>query len=107
MAFLTDIKGMFHQFVVSEEYCDLLRFLWWKDGNPDNETVEYRMKVHLFGAASSPGCANFGLRKAADDGEEEFGANHSTRFLCGRWCEVRANCRWSNFSYQGQPSYLF
>ena len=32
------------------------------------------MKAHLFGAASSPGCANFGLRRAADDdGEDEFG----------------------------------
>ncbi|XP_072175534.1 uncharacterized protein [Diadema setosum] len=31
------------------------------------------MKVHLFGAASSPGCANFGLKRAADDGEKEFG----------------------------------
>ena len=33
------------------------------------------MKVHLFGASSSPGCANFGLRRAADDGEEEFGTD--------------------------------
>ena len=33
------------------------------------------MKVHLFGAASSPGCANFGLRRAADDGEDEFGTD--------------------------------
>ena len=73
VAFLTDIKGMFHQFVVSENYRDLLRFLWWKEGNPNNEVVEYRMKAHLFGAASSPGCANFGLRRAADDGEDEFG----------------------------------
>lgn len=32
------------------------------------------MKVHLFGASNFPGCANFGLRQAADDGEEEFGA---------------------------------
>ena len=29
--------------------------------------------VHLFGAVSSPGCANFGLKRAADDGEIEFG----------------------------------
>ncbi|CAG2214432.1 unnamed protein product [Mytilus edulis] len=28
-------------------------------GNP----IEYRMNVHLFGAASSPGCANFGLKE--------------------------------------------
>ena len=38
------------------------------------------MKVHLFGASSSPGCANFGLKKAADDGEEEFG-NDAASFI--------------------------
>ena len=75
VAFLTDIKGVFHQFLVPEEYRDLLRFLWWRDGNSNNEVVEYRIKVHLFGAASSPGCANFGLRRAADDGEDEFGTD--------------------------------
>ena len=75
VAFMTDIKSMFHQFVVTEEHRDLLRFLWWLDGDPSTEVVEYRMKVHLFGASSSPGCANFGLRRAADDGEEEFGAD--------------------------------
>lgn len=31
-----------------------------------------RMCVHLFGAASSPGCANFGLKQVADDNEAEF-----------------------------------
>ena len=39
------------------------------------EVTDYRMKVHLFGASSSPGCANFRLRQAADDGEEEFGTD--------------------------------
>ena len=73
VAFMTDIKSMFHQFVVAEEHRDLLRFLWWLDGDPLKEVVEYRMKVHLFGASSSPGCANFGLKRAADDDEEEFG----------------------------------
>ena len=38
------------------------------------------MKVHLFGASSSPGCANFGLKKAADDDEEEFG-NDAALFI--------------------------
>ena len=73
VAFMTDIKGMFHQFYVAEENRDLLRFLWWKDGDPTKEVVEYRMTVHLFGAGSSPGCANFGLKRAADDGEQDFG----------------------------------
>lgn len=72
-AFMMDVKGMFHQFFVSEHHRDLLRFLWWEDGDEAKSVVEYRMKVHLFGAASSPGCANFGLKRAADDGEEEYG----------------------------------
>ena len=71
---MTDIKSMFHQFYITEEQRDLLRFLWWENGNPDENVVEYRMKVYLFGAASClRGCANFGLKKAADAGEEEFG----------------------------------
>ena len=44
VAFMTDIKSMFHQFVVTEEHRDLLRFLWWLDGDPSKEVVEYRMK---------------------------------------------------------------
>ncbi len=31
----------------------------------EKEPQEYRMAVHLFGAASSPGCANFGLKHLA------------------------------------------
>ena len=30
------------------------------------------MMVHLFGATSSPSCANFGLRQAAEDNCQEF-----------------------------------
>ena len=76
VAFMTDIKSMFHQFVVSEEHRDL--FFWWLNGDPSKEVAEYRMKAHLFGASSSTGCAHFGLRRAADDGEEEFGADAAT-----------------------------
>ena len=74
VAFACDVEGMFHQFFVNEEDRDLLRFLWWKDNDLEARPTEYRMKVHLFGAASSPGCANFAFKKAADDGEAEFGA---------------------------------
>ena len=34
VVFMTDIKSMFYQFVVAEEHRDLLRFLWWLDGDP-------------------------------------------------------------------------
>ena len=74
VALTCDVQGMFHQFFVNEADRDLLRFFWWSHGDFKNEAEEYRMKVHLFGAASSPGCANFAFKRAADDGEKEFGS---------------------------------
>lgn len=34
--------------------------------------VEYRTTVHVFGATSSPSCANFALRKCAEDHKQQF-----------------------------------
>ena len=67
VAFFGDIEKMFYRVKVPEEQQDYLRFLWWQDGNLDSEIREYRMTVHLFGAISSPSCANFALLKTADD----------------------------------------
>ncbi|XP_038070490.1 uncharacterized protein LOC119739571 [Patiria miniata] len=72
IAVMCDIERMFHQFLVNEEDRDYLRFLWWENGDPSNGPAEYRMKVHLFGAASSPGCANYGLKHLASRHENEF-----------------------------------
>ena len=73
MAFACDIEGMFHQVHVNEEHCDLLRFLWWDQGDTTKEPTKYRMTVHLFGVTSSPGCANLALRTAADDSKDDLG----------------------------------
>lgn len=75
VAFVCDIEQMFHQFKVNVEHRNYLRFLWWDDGNFSKDPTTYRMTVHLFGAVSSPGCANFGLRQAATDGELQFGSD--------------------------------
>ncbi|XP_046898685.1 uncharacterized protein LOC124482244 isoform X1 [Hypomesus transpacificus] len=72
VALLCDIEKMFHQFHVYEADRDYLRFLWWKNGNLNTEPQEFRMKVHLFGAASSPGCANYGLKHLAKENETRF-----------------------------------
>ncbi len=72
-AFMGDIEGMFHQVRVDEEHRDFLRFLWWPDGDLTKDLEEYQMKVHLFGAISSPSCANYALRRAANDFESEEG----------------------------------
>ena len=63
---------MFHQVYVDPEYWNLLRFLCWDDGNFDSQPTEFRMRVHLFCAVSSPGCANFALIRTADDFEKMF-----------------------------------
>ena len=73
VALMCDIEGMFHQVRVAEQDRDLLRFLWWEDGDTSKEPTEFRMTVHLFGATSSPGCANFALKMAANDNESDLG----------------------------------
>ncbi|XP_063052707.1 uncharacterized protein LOC134447256 [Engraulis encrasicolus] len=71
VAVICDIEKMFHQFSVTPEYRNYLKFLWWEGGQLEAEPQEYRMTVHLFGAASSPGCANYGLRYLAQQHKTE------------------------------------
>ena len=73
VAVICEIEGMFHQVHVNPEHRNFLHFLCWENGNFDSEPKEYRMTVHLFGATSSPGCANFALKKVASDYEDQCG----------------------------------
>ncbi len=72
IALMCDIEKMYHQFHVDESDRDFLRFFWWKDGNINQPIYEFRMKVHLFGAASSSGCANYGLKHLATENSELY-----------------------------------
>lgn len=56
---MADIKSIFHQVRVLREDPDLLRFLWWPNGDWDQDLVDLRIIVHLFGTTYSPSCANF------------------------------------------------
>ena len=73
VAVMGDIEAMFYQVTVPESHRKYLRFFWWPEDNFDIEPQEYEMCVHLFGALSSPSCANFALRQAAKDNEDSFG----------------------------------
>ena len=67
-----DIESMFHQVKVSPQDCDCLRFLWWPNGHLSEKPETYRMLVHLFGATSSPCCANLALRQTAKDYGDDY-----------------------------------
>ena len=63
VALVADLEAMFHQVFVN--HVDALRFLWWPNGEIDQEPGVYRMLVHIFGAKSLPTCANFALKQTA------------------------------------------
>ena len=67
IAFSSDIECMFYQVKIPDNQRDLLRFMWWQNGDTTQKPKVYRKTVHLFGAVSSPSCANYGLRRVALD----------------------------------------
>ncbi|XP_071943811.1 uncharacterized protein [Antedon mediterranea] len=72
VAFTADIQGMFHQVVVNPADRNALRFLWWKNDDPYNVPLEYRMTVHLFGGVWSPSCANYAVHRTVEDNASEY-----------------------------------
>ena len=69
---MANVENMFHQVKVPSKDYDVLRFLWWPNGDTSKELDEYQMTVHIFGAVSSPSCANYALKKVAEDQEGNF-----------------------------------
>jgi len=57
-----DIEKMFYMVRVTKSDSDFLRFLWFPNSDLTKPPKHYRLKVHVFGAKSSPSCANFALR---------------------------------------------
>ncbi|XP_061767066.1 uncharacterized protein LOC133559368 [Nerophis ophidion] len=80
IAIMCDIEKMFHQFHVVKEHQDYLRFLWWDEGDMNSKPSVYKMRVHLFGAASSPGCSNFALKHLAEQGRGRY-TEEAIRFI--------------------------
>ena len=63
---------MFYQVSIEPKDFDAFRFLWWENNDPQVTPTEYGMLKHVFGATSSPSCANFCLKKTASTYEKEF-----------------------------------
>ncbi|KAK5847425.1 hypothetical protein PBY51_016551 [Eleginops maclovinus] len=74
-AVMADVEQMFHNFIVNEEHRDYLRFLWFQNHDLDGDIAEFRMRVHVFGNCPSPSVAVYGLKRAAIEGEEDYGSD--------------------------------
>ncbi len=72
VAITADIQQMFYCFVVRKDHRNHLRLLWHRDNDMLKDIAEYRMRVHIFGNSPSPAIAIYGLRCAAQEGENEF-----------------------------------
>lgn len=63
---------MFLQVKVPPEDADALRFLWWEDTDFHKPPEEFQMVSHIFGAKDSPSCANYCLKRTAEDNKKIF-----------------------------------
>ena len=51
---------------------DAFTLLWWSTGDLNQEAVDHRMEVHLFGATSLPSRSSSALRKTVEDNNRDF-----------------------------------
>lgn len=63
VAVVGDIEKMYYQVRVPKYHADYLRLFWFDDSK--TKPIEFRLRVHVFGATSSPSVANFALRQTA------------------------------------------
>ena len=77
MVLVADAEAMFYQVFVKPCHIDALRVLWWPNEEIGQEPVVYRRLVPIFGAKSSPTCANFALKQMAAEFGHLFEPNMS------------------------------
>ena len=81
IAVSADIKGFFHQVYVDENDVHVFRFWWYQDENYEIPCL-CELKVHIFGAKSSPTVATFALRHHATGNLRGDLLGYPKEFLC-------------------------
>ena len=70
VALQSDIEAMFMQVKVRTEDRQFLQFLWTKEISSVPDVFEYER--HIFGTRDSPTCANYAVRKCAEDQQKKY-----------------------------------
>lgn len=73
-AISADVEAMFHQVKVPTENRDVLRFLWWPEGDTSAQLEVYRMTSHLFGGTWCSSVCAYALQQTAKDNADDFEA---------------------------------
>ena len=63
MAIMADIEAMFYQMFKADQHRNLLSFLWWENGDNNEQPQDYHMNVQIFGGTLSPSCSNYALQR--------------------------------------------
>ena len=63
-------QSLFLQVKVPPGEADALYSLWWEDADFCKPPEENQMVSHIFGVKDSPSCADYCLKRAADDNKE-------------------------------------
>ena len=75
---MTTHDGVYHpsnpgkMMFVADQHINLVRFLWWENGDVNEQPQHYHMNVHIFGGISSPSCSNYVLPRTARDQEQKY-----------------------------------
>ena len=60
--------------LVADQHRNLLSFLWWENGDNNEQPQDYHMNVHVFGGTLSSSCSNYTLpRTTTRDHERMYG----------------------------------
>ena len=70
IALTADIESMFIQVQIPEQDRSCLRLFWRPRANEPVQIYDYQR--HMFGAKSSPTCANYALKRVGLENEEEY-----------------------------------
>ncbi|XP_048248047.1 uncharacterized protein LOC124126721 [Haliotis rufescens] len=68
-AVTADVEQMFYCFKVKPSHRDYLRFFWYRNNDPSQDLIEYRMTAHVFGNSPSPAVATYGLRRSVENAD--------------------------------------